>query len=215
MIQELIQFVRDALLAGKTRDEVRTALTQAGWQQDEIDDSLARFADIDFPVPVPLKRTSGSAREAFLYVVTFLMLYTAAISLGNLLCGFVDRAMPDPVQEPYYYGERYQSESMRWLIASLLVSFPAWFFLTRAHLISYAKDPERRTSPVRRWLTYLTLTVAASTVLVTMIVLLAGALGGEYVERTLFKSLIVIALSGGIFGFYLWELRRGEGRASP
>lgn len=208
---ELTQFVRESLLAGKSRDEVRAVLSQAGWQQDEIDDSLSRFADVAFPVPVPLKRTSGSAREAFLYLVTFMMLYTAAISLGNLLCGFVERAMPDPIHEEYYYySAGAQASEMRWLIASLIVSFPVWFFLTRGHLVSYAKDPERRASPVRRWLTYLTLFVAASTVLTTLIVMLAGALGGESFTRTLFKSLIVIAIAGGVFGFYLWELRRDE-----
>lgn len=213
MTAELTQFVRDALLAGKSREEVREVLSHAGWQTDEVDDALSRFADVPFPVPVPLRRTSGSAREAFLYLVTFMMLYTAAISLGNLLCGFVDNLMPDPVREPYAaYQDSYRNESTRWLIASLIVSFPVWFMLTRGHLMSYAKDPERRGSPVRRWLTYLTLFVAASTVLTTLIVLLAGALGGEFVVRTLLKSGIVLAISGCIFGFYLWELRLGERR---
>ena len=212
---ELTQFVRDALAAGRSRGEARAVLLQAGWPGDEIDDALACFAEIDFPVPVPRRRTSGSAREAFLYLVTFVMLYTAAISLGNLLCGFVDSAMPDAVQDSTRYGSDYQNEGTRWLIASLVVSFPVWFLLTRAHLKSYANDPQRRTSPVRGWLTYLTLFVAASTVLTTMIVLLAGALGGEHFERTVLKSGIVILIAGGVFGFYLWELRRGETKASP
>lgn len=212
---ELSQFVRDALCLGKSRDDVRDVLSQAGWQHDEIDDALSHFVDIAFPIPVPRRRTSGSAKEAFLYLVTFLMLYTAAIAVGNLLCGFVDKAMPDRVQQPDMDDYSNGNEGIRWLLASLLVSFPVWFLLTRAHLISYAKDPERRDSPVRRWLTYLTLFIAASTVLTTLIVLLAGALGGEHMLRTLSKSAIVIVISGGVFGFYLWELRRGEGGAAP
>ena len=209
-MDELSVFVRDSPSSVKSRDDVREALSQAGWPRDEIDDTLSRFAEIDFPMPVPRRRTSGSAREAFLYLVTFMMLYTAAISMGNLLCAFVDTWMPDAVQDPS--GGDYDHEGMRWLIASLIVSFPVWFLLTRSHLMSYAKDPERRGSAVRRWLTYLTLFVAASTVLITMIVLLAGALGGEHVVRTILKSAVVILISGGIFGFYLWELRRGEAR---
>lgn len=208
---DLMPFVRDALLAGKSRAEVRGVLLQAGWQEDEVDDALGAFAEVDFPIPVPLPRTSGSPREAFLYLVTFLMLYVASISLGNLLCGFVDLAMPDPVEEVTRYPGSYDNDSTRWLIASLLVAFPAWFLLTRSHLISYARDPQRRRSPVRRWLTYLTLFVAASTILTTMIVLLAAALGGEALARTFLKSVIVLGIAGSVFGFYLWELRRGEG----
>lgn len=211
MTTELTVFVRDALSAGKSRDEVRAVLVRAGWIGDEIDDALSRFADVEFPVPVPVRRQSGSAREAFLYLVTFLALYTFAIAFGNLLCGLVDTAMPDPVQDPYYAEDR--SEGFRWLLASIIVSFPVYMILTRLHLVSYARDPERRSSAVRRWLTYLTLAVAASTALVTMIVMIANFLGGEQVVRSLMKSAIVIVLSGSVFGYYLWELRGVERQA--
>ena len=209
---ELTPFVRDALVAGKTRDEIREVLLQASWQEDEISDALSRFADIPFSVPIPRRRASGSAREAFLYLVTFMMLYTAAISFGELVCGFIDTRFPDPVQDGYDYGIVNQNDSIRWLIASLIVSFPTWFFLTRSHLINYAKDPERRASPIRRWLSYLTLFVASCTLLTTTIVLLASALGGEFVGRTVLKSGVVIFIASSIFGFYFWELGRGEKR---
>ena len=211
-MSELSQFVRDALAMGKNRAEIQAVLAEAGWKADEIADGLSSFADVDFPVPVPRRRTSSSAREAFLYVVTFAMLYTAAISLGNLLCGFVDTFLPDVLEAANSYGNSYRREGLRWLVASLVVSFPVWLLLTKQHLISYEKDPERRASPVRGWLTYLTLVIAALTALVTLMVLLAGALGGDFVVQTLIKSAIVLSISGGIFKFYLWELRRGEGK---
>src|SRR3546814_19850117 len=81
------------------------------------------------------------------------MLYTAAISLGNLLCGLVENLLPDPLRDTRY-GDSYDNESTRWLIASLIVSFPGCFLLPRAHLFSYAKDPQRRASHVPRWLHY-------------------------------------------------------------
>lgn len=208
MSQELTHFVRAALEKGASREQVRAALLQSGWPQDEIDDALARFAEIDFPVPVPVRRTSGSASEAFLYLVTFFLLYTWAISLGNLLAGLVDRWIPEAVNE----FDRYASADgpMRWLIASILVSFPVWYLLTASHLRSYAHDPERRSSPVRRWLTYLTLFVAATVLVITLIVLVAESLGGDYFLRTALKSGIVLAIAGGVFLFYRWELRMGE-----
>jgi len=212
-VPDLADFVREALRAGKSREEVTEVLDQAGWAQDEIADALGQFADVPFPIPVPLRRTSGSAREAFLYLVTYAALYTAAIALGNLLCGFVDQALPETVRNGYDTSV-YDNDSMRWLVASLVISFPIWLLLTRAHLISYSRDPERRRSSVRSWLTYLTLTTAAITMMVTGIDLLATFLGGEQILRTLLKCLIVLLIAGSILWFYLWDLRCTERRVT-
>ena len=190
-------------------------LAEAKWEAGEIDDGLSQFAEVPFPVPVPRRQHSGWAKESFLYLVTFFMLYVATISLGNLLSGFVDSKFPDLVQDPggFYVGN-YEHEELRWLIASLIVSFPMWFWLTRKLLISYVADAERRMSPVRAWLTYLTLFVAATCILSTVVVLVAGALSGELAVRTILKCTVVIVLTGGIFGFYFWDLHRGEKSAA-
>lgn len=212
---ELRQFISDSLAAGKSREEIRSVLLEAKWQPGEVEDGLSQFADIPFPVAVPRRRHSGWAKESFLYLVTFFMLYTATISLGNLLSGFVDMKFPDPVQDQdAYFDASFQHEAIRWLLASLIVSFPTWFFLTRKLLLSYVDDPERRMSPVRAWLTYLTLFFAATCVLATLVVLVAGALSGELAVRTILKCSVVILLTGGIFGFYFWDLHRGENKPS-
>ncbi len=220
---ELNHFVRSALEAGKSQQEIREVLLQAKWQEKEISEALSLYADIPFPVPVPYRQHSGWAKESILYLVTFFMLYVATISLGNLLSGFVDTKFPDLVQDQdNYLGENYQHDAIRWLLASLIVSFPTWLWLTRKLLISYVDDPQRRMSPVRAWLTYLTLFFAATCILTTLVVLVAGALSGELAVRTILKCIVVIVLTGGIFGFYFWDLHRGEnapasanGRRSP
>ncbi len=206
---DLNDFVRRALGAGHGRDEIRQILSQAGWPDDEVVDALARFASVDFPIPVPCRRTSGSPREAFLYIVTFIALYTWTVSLGQLLWGFVDLAFSDPLQRGYDGGAA-SSESLNWGISAIIVSFPVYYFPTRAHLRSYLQSPERRTSTVRRWLTYLTLAASSITVLWTLVVLVANALGPELTVRSILKSLIVISIAGGSFGFYFWEVRQGD-----
>ena len=50
------QFVRDALMAGRTRPEIRDALGAAGWSNREIDEALGEFFDSDFMPPVPRPR---------------------------------------------------------------------------------------------------------------------------------------------------------------
>ncbi len=206
-MSELNEFVKSALTAGRSRDEIREVLASAGWPQDEVTDALSRYADVAFPIPVPKRRYSTSAQEAFLYLVTFAALYTAAISLGALLSALVDQFVPDPVSESNYLSQ-WRMEALRWNIASLIVAAPIYLLLTRMHLLSYARDPERRTSGVRKWLTYLTLFVATLILIGTLISLLANALGGELAARFLLKALIALFISVGVLAYYRWELRQ-------
>lgn len=211
-MEELAAFVKESLRAGIPRADIRAVLLAANWPGDEVEDALSRYADLTFPVPVPLRRHSGSARDAFLYLVTFVALYATGIALGALLFGIVDHFFPDPVSEPY--RSQYENEGLRWNIATLIVAFPLFFFMTRYHLRSYVTNPERRMSTVRRWLTFFTLFVAANVVIGTMIGLIGNVLGGELAARFLLKCAIALLISGGVFFFYLWDLRTGD-KGSP
>jgi hypothetical protein len=207
---EIQAFVKESLVAGHPRFEIATVLGNAGWPSDEVREALDAFAEVEFPIPVPKRRSAGSAREAFLYMVTFFALYTGAIALGTLCCGIVDHFFPDPLADRYAYSSG-DFEGLRWSIASLIVSFPIYIGLTRQHLLEYRRDANRRTSAVRKWLTYLTLFVAAAVAVVTLIVLLGNLLGGQIAARFLLKSFVVLAIAGGMFAFYRWEIRSADG----
>jgi hypothetical protein len=93
---DLTQFVRDALARGVPRDTIRAKLAEARWRPEEIDAALASWADTEFPIPVPQRRAYLSAREAFLYLVLFVTLYTSAFNVGAMLFQFIERWLPDP-----------------------------------------------------------------------------------------------------------------------
>jgi len=75
------------------------------------------------------------------------------------------------------------------------------------------RDPVKRASPVRKWLTYLTLFIAATVLIGDLITLVYNALGGELTTRFLLKVLTVAVIAGGTFGYYLWDLRQDEREA--
>ncbi len=210
-IQELETFVRSALAKGSTRQSVEKVLLDAGWSGEQARSALAAFADVEFPVPVPKPRLYLSAREAFLYLILFTTLYLSAYYFGCLLFEFVNRAFPDPAATEYSWQT--PMERIRWASSSVVVAFPIFLFLSRRVYRELARNPVKRLSAVRRWLTYLTLFVAAGFLIGDLTTLVYNALGGELTIRFLLKVIIVGAIAGAVFGFYIWDLQREEHEA--
>lgn len=208
--QELELFVRDALLRGQSKDAIAQALAAAGWSLEQTRGALDAYADVAFAVPVPKPRASLSAREAFLYLVLFATLYFAAWNLGSLLFDLINRAWPDPAMQR---GYDYLGRSMRWSTAAVIIAFPVFAFVSRHIAGEIARQPIKRLSPVRRWLTYLTLFVAAAVLIGDMTTLVYNLLGGELSVRFLLKVLVAALIAGSVFGYYLRDLRREESEA--
>jgi hypothetical protein len=206
--QQLESFVKESLQCGKARGDVAQALQEAGWPKAQINAALDAFADVAFPVPVPKPRPSLSARDAFLYLVMFSTLYYGAWNLGSLLFSFIDRAFPDPASggPPGFYA----LESQRWSTAAVIIAFPVFFFIARYIGRQIRENPFKRLSPARRWLTYLTLFVASVTLLGDVTTLIFNLLGGDLTVRFLLKVLVVAAIAGSAFAYYLLDLRKEE-----
>lgn len=206
--QELETFVREALLRGQRREAIGAALAQAGWSAEQTRGVLDAYADVDFPVPVPRPRASLSAREAFAYLVLFATLYFGTWNLGSLLFDLIERALPDAASADYFAGA--SDSSIRWSASALVIAFPVFAFVAHRVARDVARHPIKRLSPVRRWLTYLTLFIAASVLIGDMTTLVYHVLGGEATLRFLLKVVVVAVLAGAVFGWYLHDLRREE-----
>lgn len=209
--RELELFVRDALAHGASKDEIATALAAAAWPAEQVRSALDAYADVPFRVPVPRPQPYLSAREAFLYLVLFASLYVAAWNLGSLLFDLINHAFPDPA-DPQYSVQRLGA-SIRWATASVIIAFPVFLFVARHLSRELARNPVKRLSAVRRWLTYLTLFLAAVVLVGDMITLVYNVLGGELTVRFGLKVLVAAAIAGSIFGWYLVDLRREEREA--
>lgn len=202
----LTDFVDSALRAGASRAETERVLLEAGWARDQVSDALRHFADVDFAVPVPRPRAQTSASDAFLYLVMFGMLYISAFNFGSLLFQFINLAFPDPLA----LSNRFADETIRWSTSALLIAFPVFLFVACRIERGIARDPTRRSSGVRKWLTYLTLFLAACIIVGDLITLLYGLLSGELTLRVILKALTVGLISGAIFGYYLWSMRMDD-----
>ena len=202
----LAAFVDKALTAGASRASVESALQQAGWSSEQVADALAEYASVEFVVPVPRPRAQVSARDAFVYLVLFGTLYMSGFYLGDLLFQFVNLALPDTLGR----GVERVSADIRWALAALIVSFPVFLLLSVRVTSDTARDPNRRTSAVRKWLTYLTLALAAGIIVGDLIYLLFCLLSGELTLRIVLKAAIVGLIAAAVFGYYLWAMKADD-----
>lgn len=163
---------------------------------------------IDFPLPVPKPKPYLSARETFFYLLLFVTLYISAFNFGNLLFIFIDQAFPDPAMMAP--NADWISFRIRGAVSALVVAFPLFLYLSRKIANELQNTPAGRSSGVRRWLTYLTLFIAACIILGDVSALLFNLLGGELTVRFVFKALVVAVIAGTVFIYYLKGLRREE-----
>jgi hypothetical protein len=212
MTPNINEFVHEALSRNISRKEIGEALLKAGWQQDEIASALAAYTDIPFAIPVPKRKPYASAQEAFMYLLLFLTLYVSAISLGTLLFQLINMWLPDALTDMYSGTSRLNA--LRQSAAALIIAYPIFMWMTVMLRKGIRKDPEKRASKIRKWLTYITLFLAAGTIIGDLIALVNNLLNGDLTLRFMLKILTIAAIAGLIFGYYLWDMKRDKETAS-
>ena len=183
------------------RAEIEGILLQSGWSKRQVGDTLATFADVTFPIPVPRPRPYTDAREAFLYGLLFVALSLSAYHLGMLIFSFIEQAFPLTDTVPSL------RESTRWPTSVLVVALPVFFYLSRLVNRDIRLDPSRRASKNRSQMTYITLFLCASVVIGILAGLVYSFLGGELTIRFILKSLTAAGIAAGVFGYYLRDMR--------
>jgi len=205
MDQQLSAFIDHARTKGMDHATIRMLLLSAGWKEKDIARALTAQA-LDLPVPTP--PDLGGAREAFLHLLTSAALYTAISYALTLIFSYVDLKLPDVAMTPY---AQQQTEFSRGLIpvamAAVFVAFPLLIWLSSILVREIRATPDKARSPVRRWLTYLTLFMAAGMMFVDVITLVAFFLQGELSTRFLLKVAAVLVVGGAAFFYYYRSLK--------
>lgn len=149
-------------------------------------------------------------RDVFVHLLMIATLYAAVGAFIALLFQYVNIYFPD-VLTTYEPTVR---DSVRRSEAILFVVFPCFLFLSWLIERDAAASPALREFKVRKWLIYFTLFVSAIAIITDLVVLIYNFLGGDLTTPFVLKIFIVLLTAAAVFGYYLWDLRRGRGRSA-
>lgn len=198
-------FVREALNRGESRERIDAALVSAGWSRKEVEDALSAWSETDLGIAAPRPKPYVSAREAFFYLVLFLLLGVVAWNLGSLLFALIDIAVADVLDTSS------RDAQIRGAISGLVVGAPLFAWLGWRIYRQRRANPAMQRSAVRKWLTYVTLVIAACVLVGDAIGVVFNFLSGELSTRLGLKLFVVAAIAGGVFAFFIRDAERGEG----
>jgi len=200
MSRELSHFIGHARGQGLDHSTIRMLLVSSGWREKDVIEALANTS-LELPIPAPPDR--GGAREAFFHLLTFAAFYASVTALVFLLFQYINLWFPDLATPT----DPNISSSIRWSMAFVIIAFPSFLWLSKTVLGQIRSDPDRAWSPVRRWLTYVTLLIASITLAGDLITLVFGLLDGELSLRFLLKVLVLLSIAGLTITYFLLSLR--------
>lgn len=204
--KELRDFIAAAKNAGASDETVIGVLRGRDWPKDDAYRALGDHYESRGGLQVPVYKRSGSARDAFLYLFSFCALGTWTIGLGSLMFTLIDHWIRDPVNQGYYYGTI--QDQIAASLACVIVAFPIYLFVMAYILHRVEVHPDKLDSPVRKWLTYLALLIAAGVVLGDLIAFLTHFLQGELSTRFIAKDAVVFVIAGGVFWYYMGAMQK-------
>jgi hypothetical protein len=202
----LKQFLDVAKSKGATNETLAGLLRGRGWPEEDLYRALADYFETSNGIQIPTYKRSGSAKDAFLYLLSFATLATWTCGLGSVLFSLVDLWIKDPLSPSYYYSGTYYQ--MAGSLACVIVAFPIYLLVMRYIVAELESHPEKLESAVRKWLTYIALLIAAGVVVGDSITFLTYLLRGELTSRFVAKVATVLVMSGGVFWYYLGSLQK-------
>ncbi len=208
--QSSTEYVAALKKNGAGDQAVIAILRNAGWPEKEAVTALSSYYEALTGLAVPARpNLVGGPREAFVHVLSFLTLAVWCIAVGSLWFTLIGFWFPDPAARIYSDPFAGMARDM----ASVLVAFPVFLMVMRHIWRELLIQPAQADSAIRRWLTYLALLVAASTVIGDVVVFVAQLLRGSITAPFIAKVAVVLVLAGGVFWYFLGSVQfRGENR---
>ena len=202
---QLAEFVRTGLAAGRDRIELADHLAAAGWSAREVTSALDGWQAVPGLPPVPRPQPHVSARDALVYGLLFVLLGMIAWHICQLGFALIDRLVPDLTD----MGGRTYNGALRWPMATLIPVVPLFLWLNARVARRTRADAGQRRSLVRKWFAAITLLIAALTLLGDVVAVLYALLSGELTPRFAAKAGLIAVVGLLVMAYYRDEIDAG------
>ena len=147
-------------------------------------------------------RPKTTAADFLLNIGAIITLYTVVTTLLTLLFTAIEKAYP-PITDSYYY-----SPSISWPVSILIIVFPVFLIIMWSLEKMYAEDPEKRNLWIRKWLTYITLSIGGVVLIADLVTVVYYFIDGQdLTPGFLLKVLSVLVITIIVFMYYVSDLR--------
>lgn len=210
--ETLISYIEGQVRAGAKKADIQEALLAVGWSEDDVSMAYARALVVS-GVPVPegdgksLAMRKASTADVMIGFFAFILLGIILSAIGSLFFEIIDKYFPDRLVNGAL-GSAVSSDTVHYSTAALIVGMPLYLFALRLWFRRFREDDARAESRLTKWVTYLVLLVAAITIVGDFIAVLFTFLQGEISARFFLKALVILGISGMVFGFYFLERRK-------
>jgi hypothetical protein len=195
----LTAFVNSAKEQNVPDESLVGILRANGWPERRIYRALsAHYASSLGAIPAR-EPSAGNARDAFLYLLNFITLGFWTVALWQIWDDLVRRWFPDPLS---YEGPPLRDD-IAWQVAMIVVAFPIFALVHWLIQRELGRRPELYYSPVRRWLTYIALVIAAIAILTDAALAIQSWIVGHLTTHFLLDTLGLLVLGAGVFAYYL------------
>ncbi|MDJ0728574.1 MAG: DUF5671 domain-containing protein [Crocosphaera sp.] len=202
-IESISNFIEVANNKGIPDETIYKLLKNQGWSTQDIDLAFAQAFEriIGMTIPVPSKQRGGSAKETFLYLLSFITLSIWSQALGSIGFIAVNYMIDDPLDRSRWFSNLAAN------LARLIIVYPVYLLFMKVIFSNLAEHSQNYQSGIRKWLTYVALFITALIVIGDLVWFLTSLLTGALTLGFVLKSLIVLLIAGTIFCYYLLWLR--------
>ena len=148
---------------------------------------------------------NDAAKYAFFYVLSLVALIFMSISVGIIFFQIINKEFIDLINE---YSGRYSDGAMKFAISAIIISAPIYYFTSKQIYKSLRKGKLEEDAAVRKWFTYLIILVSIIVMIVWLITTISGFLNGELTTKSILKTITALFISGSVFSFYLYDIKR-------
>ncbi len=147
----------------------------------------------------------------FLRLLSVITLIAAMWSFVSVAFNIIDLNIDDPAfRADYSYQYQNAKSSLRVGLSFLIVMFPVYLGTLALLTQAYKKKEVSKKDVTPGWFIYASIFITSIIILVSMVVLVNNLLNGELTLRFLSKLLVLLFVSGSIFGYHLWYAKQSK-----